>query len=70
MGQAAFPRLAAHATRDWRQLKRTLLLSLAGVLVLAAPAVLGLVGLGREVVRTVFEQGKFGASLSTLPTTS
>ena len=62
LGQAAFPRLAAHsATRDWRQLKRTLLLSLAGVLVLAVPAVLGLVGPGREVVRAVFEQGKFDA---------
>ena len=62
VAQAAFPRLAAHAAlRDWRLMKRRLLLSLGGVVALAIPGALGLIGLGREMIRVVFEQGKFDA---------
>lgn len=62
VGQAAFPRLAAHAAAyDWRAMKRTLAFSLAAVVVLALPALAGLVGLGRQMITTVFEQGKFDA---------
>jgi putative peptidoglycan lipid II flippase len=67
VGQAAFPRLAAHAAAlDWGAMRRTLLASLAGVVVLAVPALLGLVVLGREMIRTVFEQGKFDAAAGSL----
>ena len=61
VGQACFPRLSAHAAaHDWRLMKRTLVLSLGGVVVLALPAVLGLIGVGRQMIAIVFEQGKFG----------
>jgi putative peptidoglycan lipid II flippase len=67
VGQAAFPRLAAQATGlDWRAMRNTLLASLGAVIVLAVPALLGLVLLGREMIRTVFEQGKFGAGAGDL----
>jgi putative peptidoglycan lipid II flippase len=42
-------------------MKRTLLLSLGAVVVLAVPALLGLIGLGRRMISTIFEQGKFDA---------
>jgi putative peptidoglycan lipid II flippase len=61
VGQAAFPRLAAHAAEaDWAKMRATLLRSLAAVVVLAVPALLGLVVFGREQVRILFEHGKFG----------
>jgi putative peptidoglycan lipid II flippase len=62
IGQAAFPRLAGHAAlREWRELKRTLALAIGAVLAMSVPAVLGLIGLGRRVISTIFEQGKFDA---------
>jgi putative peptidoglycan lipid II flippase len=67
VGQSAFPRLAAYATRhDWRALRRTLLLSLGAVLVLALPAVLALLVLGRPTVRILFERGRFDAAAGAL----
>jgi len=60
VGQACFPRLAAHAAAgEWRSMKRTLIFSLGGVLILALPAVIGLIGIGRQMIAIVFEQGKF-----------
>lgn len=60
VGQSAFPRLAAQADAgDWPQLRRTLGLALAAVIVLAVPAVLALLGLGQFAIRVVFEHGKF-----------
>jgi putative peptidoglycan lipid II flippase len=67
VGQAAFPRLAAHAAAaDWRAMRKTLVLSLAGVVALAVPALLGLVLLGRKMISVVFEQGKFDATAGDL----
>lgn len=67
VGQAAFPRLAAHAAgRDWRQMRRTLLTALAAVFALAIPALLGLLVLGRETIQVLFERGKFDAAAGSL----
>ncbi len=68
VGQAAFPRLAAHADQmmDWARLRSTVMQSLAAVVVLAVPALLGLVLLGRPVIRVLFEHGKFDAGAGSL----
>lgn len=63
VGQAAFPRLAAHADAgEWRAMRRTLFKSLAGVIVLAVPALLGLIMFGRLAIRVLFERGEFTAA--------
>lgn len=63
VGQSAFPRMAAHAAAcRWEQMRRTLLLSLIAVLVLALPALLSLGGLGRLFIRLLFQHGKFDAA--------
>jgi putative peptidoglycan lipid II flippase len=67
VGQAAFPRLAAHAAAlEWRQMRRTLAQSLAAVIALAIPALLGLIFLGRPTIRLLFEHGKFDAAAGAL----
>jgi putative peptidoglycan lipid II flippase len=67
VGQAAFPRLAAHAAAlDWRRMRRTLFASVAAVVSLAVPALLGLLVLGRETIRILFERGKFDAAAGSL----
>jgi putative peptidoglycan lipid II flippase len=67
VGQSAFPRLAAHAAAgDWRQLRRTLLQSLGAAVALALPALLGLLLLGRFVIRVLFEHGKFDVAAGDL----
>jgi putative peptidoglycan lipid II flippase len=61
VGQAAFPRLAAHAAEmEWRKMRATVFRSLAAVVALAIPGVVGLVVLGRPAIATIFEHGKFG----------
>jgi putative peptidoglycan lipid II flippase len=67
VGQAAFPRLAAQAAAlDWSRF-RVLMLQAAGVaMLLAVPALLGLVILGRPTIRVLFEHGKFGAETGDL----
>ncbi len=63
VGQAAFPRLAAHAdAHDWRAMRGTLLKSLVGVVALAVPALLGLILFGRLAIRVLFERGEFTAA--------
>jgi putative peptidoglycan lipid II flippase len=63
VGQSAFPRLAEHAAaQEWPQMQRTLLRALGAVVALAIPALLGLVFLGRPVIRILFEHGKFDAA--------
>jgi putative peptidoglycan lipid II flippase len=67
VGQAAFPLLSVHATDgDWRRMKRTLLISLAAVVALAVPALLGLIVLGKPMIQAVFQHGKFDASAGDL----
>jgi len=67
VGQAAFPRLAAQAAvSDWREMRRTLVRSLGAVVLLAVPALLGLVFLGRQTIRMLFEHGKFDAAAGSL----
>ena len=63
VGQSAFPRLAAYATsRDWLQLRRTLLQALGAVIALAIPALLALIVAGRPVIRILFEHGKYNSA--------
>lgn len=67
IGQAVFPRLAAHAVdQKWFALRRTLLRSLGVALTLALVAVLGFILLGRPVIRILFEHGQFDAAAGTL----
>jgi putative peptidoglycan lipid II flippase len=63
LGQAAFPRLAAHAASfDWERMRRTLVRALVAVVALAVPAVAGIFVLGRFTIRVLFEHGEFDAS--------
>ena len=67
IGQAVFPRLAARAAaHDWTALRGMLFRALAAALVLALPALLGLVFVGRLLVRILFEHGKYDATAGTL----
>jgi putative peptidoglycan lipid II flippase len=67
VGQSAFPRLAAHAAAaEWVELGRTLVRSLAAVVALAVPALLGLAVLGRTTIRILFEHGEFDAAAGSL----
>jgi putative peptidoglycan lipid II flippase len=67
VGQSAFPRLAEHAAAaGWRPLRVTLLRSLGAVVALAVPAALGLVFLGRLIIRILFERGKFDGAAGAL----
>jgi len=67
IGQAAFPRLAAHAdAADWIQMRKTLLRSLLSAIGMAVPALLALLFLGRPVIRIIFERGQFDASAGDL----
>jgi putative peptidoglycan lipid II flippase len=67
VGQAAFPRLAAHAAAlDWGRMRRTLFQSLGAVLGLALPALAGLLLLGRTTIRILFEHGEFDAAAGSL----
>lgn len=67
VGQAAFPRLTAQAEAgDWRQLRRTQVASLAVAVGLALGAVVGLLLLGRLVIRILFERGAFDAAAGDL----
>jgi putative peptidoglycan lipid II flippase len=47
-------------------MRRTLLISLGAVIVLAVPALLGLLLLGRETIRVLFERGRFDAAAGAL----
>jgi putative peptidoglycan lipid II flippase len=67
VGQSTFPRLAAHAAGgEWSQLRRTLLQSLGAAVALALPALLGLLLLGRFVIRVLFEHGRFDEAAGSL----
>ncbi|HLF79893.1 MAG TPA: murein biosynthesis integral membrane protein MurJ [Dehalococcoidia bacterium] len=67
VGQAVFPRLAAHAADlDWHKMRTAVLQSLAFVVVLSLPALVGFFLLGRQMISTVFEQGKFDAAAGDL----
>jgi putative peptidoglycan lipid II flippase len=67
VGQAAFPRMAAQAAAsEWIVLRCTLLRVLATTVALALPVMAGLIGVGREVIRLLFERGRFDASAGSL----
>lgn len=67
VGQAVFPRLVAYAEAlDWAAMRATVVRSLASVVALALPALLGLVALGRPAVRVLFEHGEFDAEAGAL----
>jgi len=67
VGQAAFPRLAAHAAAmEWPRMRQTVLRALGAVVVLAIPALLGLIILGRPTITILFEHGKFDAAAGSL----
>jgi putative peptidoglycan lipid II flippase len=67
VGQSAFPRLAAHAAAlEWTPLRRTLARSLGAVVLLAIPALLALIVLGRPVIHALFEHGEFHAAAGVL----
>jgi putative peptidoglycan lipid II flippase len=62
IGQASFPRLAAHAEEaDWVQMRRSLYRSLGAAIGIAIPAAAGLILVGRFAIRILFERGKFDA---------
>ncbi|CUS02886.2 putative peptidoglycan lipid II flippase MurJ [Candidatus Promineifilum breve] len=67
VGQAAFPRLTAHAERgEWRPMRRTQFVALGAAVGLALGAVVGLLLLGRPVIRFLFERGAFDAAAGDL----
>jgi putative peptidoglycan lipid II flippase len=67
VGQAVFPRLAAYAEAlDWAAMRATVVRALVSVVALALPALVGLVVLGRPVVRVLFEHGEFDAEAGSL----
>jgi putative peptidoglycan lipid II flippase len=67
VGQAAFPRLAAHAeAAEWRELRTVIVRSLAAVIGLALLALASLYWLGRPVIQILFERGEFGADAGDL----
>lgn len=67
IGQATFPRLANYGeAAEWRAMRRTLLQSLVTVVVLAVLAIVGLLLLGRPIIRILFEHGKFDAAAGDL----
>jgi putative peptidoglycan lipid II flippase len=67
IGQAAFPRLAeSAAAAEWSKMRSYLFRSMAAAIGLALPALLALLFLGREVIRFLFERGKFDAAAGDL----
>jgi putative peptidoglycan lipid II flippase len=67
IGQSAFPRMANHAAAaDWAAMRRSLARSLGVAVALALLATLGLIFLGRDAIRLLFERGKFDAAAGAL----
>jgi putative peptidoglycan lipid II flippase len=67
VGQSAFPRLAAQAAaEEWTAMRGTLLRAVVVVLLLAVPAMLGLLLFGRPTIHLLFERGKFDAQAGAL----
>lgn len=70
LAQAAFPRIAAYAARgDWLRMRRTLIIALAAGVALATPAALALAFAGRQIIRLLFERGRFDAAAGDLTAT-
>ena len=62
LAQAAFPRLAAHAANGaWQHMHATLRRALLAAVGMAVPTLLGLLLAGRELIRVLFERGRFDA---------
>jgi putative peptidoglycan lipid II flippase len=62
LATAALPTLSAHFTKgDMEGFKDTLNFSLKGLFIIMIPAAVGLVALGDQIIRVLFERGEFGA---------
>ena len=67
LGQAVFPRLAAHGdASDWQHLRRTLLRVLGVVTGWSILVVMALVVWGRPLIALLFERGEFDAVVGDL----
>jgi putative peptidoglycan lipid II flippase len=67
VGQSSFPRLAEQAaTRQWQELRRTVLRALAAVVIIAVPATLFMMVAGRRVIHVLFEHGQYGTHAGSL----
>jgi len=62
VGTAAFPTFAKQAARGERdRLRRALSSTLRGIIFLSIPATVGLIAVGKPLVRLLFERGAFGS---------
>ena len=62
IGTAAFPTFARQAAQGQKEeLKRALSSTLRGIIFLSIPATVGMIAVGKPLVRLLFERGAFGA---------
>jgi putative peptidoglycan lipid II flippase len=67
VAQAAFPRMASQvAAAQWASMRSTIMRTLGITVALALPVVVAMVGLGRELIRLLFERGRFDATAGSL----
>jgi putative peptidoglycan lipid II flippase len=67
IGQSVFPRLARHAAEhDWTSMRRTLVRAMTVAVLLAAPATVALIMLGRQTIHVLFEHGRFDVAAGSL----
>jgi putative peptidoglycan lipid II flippase len=67
IGQAMFPHIAQYAAaHEWRKLNRTMLVALGVALGLTLPVMVAFTWLGRDLVRFLFERGRFSADAGSL----
>ncbi|MFH1406581.1 MAG: murein biosynthesis integral membrane protein MurJ [Candidatus Omnitrophota bacterium] len=60
LAQAALPTMSEHASlNDFGKLRQTLSFSLRGILLIMIPSSVGLLILGRPIIRMLFERGQF-----------
>jgi putative peptidoglycan lipid II flippase len=67
VAQAAFPRMASQvAAAQWARMRSTIMRTLSIAVVLALPVMVAMVGLGRSLIRLLFERGRFDATAGSL----
>ena len=63
IAQSMFPRLSAHVVAgEWATMRRTLLRTTAVGIGLSIPTLVGIIVLGRPLIRVLFEHGRFDAT--------